>query len=91
MTSEDANQFLKIWKNDSQLKARCVTNSVRQGSRAVEIGMKILKGEAVPHLFQEPNAVITRENLDQFVRMDLPDSFYAYTQPEVTKRLFPTQ
>ena len=91
MTSEDANQFLKIWKNDPQLKARCVTNSVRQGSRAVEIGMKILRGEAVPHLFQEPNAVITRENLDQFVRMDLPDSFYAYTQPEVTKRLFPAQ
>jgi ribose transport system substrate-binding protein len=91
MTSEDANQFLKIWKNDPKLNARAVTNSVRQGSRAVEIGMKILRGEAVPHLFQEPNAVITRENLDQFVRMDLPDSFYAYTQAEVTKRLFPAQ
>jgi ribose transport system substrate-binding protein len=89
MTSEDANQFLKIWKNDRKLKAHAVTNSVRQGSRAVEISIKILKGESVPHLYEEPNAVITDQNLDKFVRMDLPDSFYAYTQPEVTKRLFP--
>lgn len=45
----------------------------------------------MPHLYLVPNTVITRENLDQYVRMDLPDSFYAETQPEVTKRLFPNQ
>jgi ribose transport system substrate-binding protein len=89
ITCEDANQFLKIWKNDPKLNARCVTFSVRQGSTGVEMALKILRGEPVPHLFLVPNTVITRENLDQYVRMDLPDSFYAETQPEVTKRLFP--
>ena len=89
ITCEDANQFLKIWKNDPKLNARAVTFSVRQGSRAVEMAIKVLRGEPVPHLFLVPNTVITRANLDQYVRMDLPDSFYAETQPEVTKRLFP--
>ena len=54
------------------MNARAVTFSVRQGSRGVEVALKILRGEPLRHLYLVPNTVITRANLDQYVRVDLP-------------------
>ena len=87
VTGEDFNRFLKMWKKNS-LTAVAVTYSVRQGYKAVEIAEEILKGKPVPHHVVVPNLVITNENLDKYVRMDLPDDYWAESMPEVVKMLF---
>jgi len=88
VTGEDFNRFLKMWKQNN-LTAVAVTFSVRQGYEAVQGAKKILQGEKVPHHVVVPNLVITEENLDKYVRLDLPDDYWSETMPEVAKILFP--
>jgi ribose transport system substrate-binding protein len=87
VTGEDFNRFLKMWKQND-LTAVAVTFSVRQGGEAVEIAKKVLQGEQVSHHVVVPNLVITEENLDVYVRMDLPDDYWAETLPEVARQMF---
>ena len=87
ITGEDFNRFLKMWKKNN-LTAVGVTFSVRMGYEAVQIAKKVLQGEEVPHHDVVPNLVITEENLDQYVRMDLPDDYWAESMPEVAEMLF---
>jgi len=54
----------------------------------VQVALKILQGEPVPHYISVEPIVITSENLDQYVRMDLPDDYWAASMPEVAARLF---
>jgi ribose transport system substrate-binding protein len=88
ITGEDFNRFLKMWKEQG-LNAIAVDYTVRQGYEAVQVALDILKGEPVPHYVLVPNTVITQDNLDQFVRTDLPDDYWAGSMPQVTERLFP--
>lgn len=87
ITGEDFNRFLKMWK-ENDLTAVGVTFSVRMGYESVEITKKILQGEQVPHHDVVPNLVITDTNLDTYVRMDLPDDYWAESMPEVAAMLF---
>jgi ribose transport system substrate-binding protein len=87
VTGEDFNRFLKMWK-ENDLTAVAVTFSVRQGFEAVEVAKKVLQGEQVAHHVLVPNLVITDENLDEYVRMDLPDDYWAETMPEVAEQMF---
>jgi len=87
ITGEDFNRFLKMWKKNN-LTAVGVTFSVRIGYEAVQVADKVLKGEQVPHHVVVPNLVITDENLDKYVRMDLPDDYWAESMPKVAARLF---
>ncbi|MFW6182136.1 MAG: ABC transporter substrate-binding protein [Spirochaetota bacterium] len=87
ITGEDFNRFLKMWKQNN-LTAVGVTFSVRQGYEAVEVAKKVLQGEQVPHRVVVPNLVITDENLDDYVRMDMPDDYWSETMPEVAERMF---
>ena len=87
ITGEDFNRFLKLWNNEG-LNAVAVTFSVRQGTAAAEVAFDILRGNAVDHHVVVPNLVITEENLDEFVRPDLPDGFFAESTPEVADRIF---
>lgn len=86
ITGEDFNRFLKMWK-EKDLNAIAVDYTVRQGYEAMQVALKILKGESVPHHVVVPNTVITQENLDQYVRLDLPDDYWAGSMPEVAERL----
>lgn len=88
ISGEDFNRFLKMWKSN-KLTAVGVTFSVRQGYEAAQIAFKVLRGEQVPHKVDVPNLVITEENLDTYVRMDLPDDYWAETMPEIAKIMFP--
>jgi ABC-type sugar transport system substrate-binding protein len=76
-----------MWKRND-LTAVAVTFSVRQNGEAVEVAKKVLQGERVPHHVVVPNLVITEENLDDYVRMDLPDDYWAETLPEVARQMF---
>jgi ribose transport system substrate-binding protein len=88
ITGCDINSFLKQWKEHS-FPAMAVTYTARVGEMGVQTALDILAGEPVPHQMDMPQAVITKDNLDQFVRMDLPDGYWGDSDPEVTKLMFP--
>lgn len=87
ITGEDFNRYLKQWK-ELGFEGIAVSFSVRMGYEAVQIALKIVQGEPVPHYVSVEPIVITSENLDQYVRMDLPDDYWAASMPEVAARLF---
>ena len=87
ITSEDFNKFLKLWKAN-KLNAMASNNDVKQGYDAAQFAFKVLRGETVPKVYLRANGVYTNENLDKYVRPDLPDDFWTSSMPEVTKRMF---
>jgi ribose transport system substrate-binding protein len=76
ITGEDQNDFLMKWKEDG-LKAVAPTYSNFQWRTAVIAATKILKGEEVPKEWVLPQPKITQENLDQYVKPDMPPLYYA--------------
>ena len=88
ITGEDFNRYLKQWK-EMGFEGYAVSFNVRMGYKAVEIALAILKGLPVPHYVSVDKIIIDSSNLDQYVRMDLPDDYWAASMPEVAARLFP--
>lgn len=79
MTSEDNNGFLKTWKElqSSGFKSIAVAKPTWLGSEALKTALDLLNGKDVEkdQVLEVPK--ITEANLDEFVRTDLPDSFWA--------------
>jgi ribose transport system substrate-binding protein len=90
ITGEDFNRYFKLW-DDLGFEGVSVSFPVRQGREAVKVALDILNGEPVPHTLDVPRTIVTQENLDQYVRHDLPDDYWADSDPEVVERLFPSQ
>lgn len=88
ITGDDYNGFLKRW-NEYGFDGYAVTSSLDVGVEAVNIALEVLKGNAVPRFVTVEPKVITSENLYEFVRVDLPDDYWAASLPEVTDELFP--
>ena len=88
ITGEDFNRYLKQWK-ELGFEGVSVSFPVRMGRVAVTTALDILAGKAVPHYIDVPRTIITSDNLDQYVRPDLPDDYWADSDPEVAARLFP--
>jgi ribose transport system substrate-binding protein len=88
ITGCDINLFLKQWKSNG-FSAMAVTYSARVGQTGVMTALDILHGKPVPHNLDMPQEVITIENLDERVRMDLPDGYWSDSAPEVTQLMFP--
>ena len=76
ITGEDQNDFLTKWKEDG-LKAVAPTYSNFQWRTAVIAAVKVLKGEEVANPWVLPQPKITQENLDQYVKPDMPPLYYA--------------
>jgi ribose transport system substrate-binding protein len=76
ITGEDQNDFLTKWKDDG-LTAVAPTYSNFQWRTAVIAAVKVLKGEEVPNPWVLPQPKITEENLDQYVKPDMPPLYYA--------------
>jgi ribose transport system substrate-binding protein len=76
ITGEDQNDFLTKWKEDG-LTAVAPTYSNFQWRTAVIAAVKVLKGEEVPNPWVLPQPKITQENLDQYVKPDMPPLYYA--------------
>ncbi len=82
MTGEDNNGFLKKWK---ELQAKGFTAVAASkptwlSAESLEVALKALKGQQVTKDNYLPAPTITEENLDKFVRADLPDSFWTQTK-----------
>jgi ribose transport system substrate-binding protein len=92
MTSEDNNGFLKKWKalGSSKFKSIAIAKPTWLGAEALKIALDLLDGKTVVKDQILPVAQITEENLDKFVRPNLPDSFWAnsrMTEQEVNDSL----
>jgi ribose transport system substrate-binding protein len=76
ITGEDQNDFLTKWKEEG-LTAVAPTYSNFQWRTAVIAATKILKGEEVPKEWVLPQPKITEENLDQYLKPNMPPLYYA--------------
>ena len=88
MTGEDFNRWLKQWKQMG-FPGFGVSFNVRMGSEAVKTALDIVQGKPVCHYVNLPKLIIDQTTLDNFVRMDLPDDYWAASLPEVAAKLFP--
>jgi ribose transport system substrate-binding protein len=88
ITGGDINSFLKQWKQNG-FAAVAVSYPARVGQLGVTTALDVLAGNAVPHKIDIPLTVITRDKLDQYVRLDLPDGYWGDSDPEVVKLMFP--
>jgi ABC-type sugar transport system substrate-binding protein len=88
ITGCDVNSFLKQWKQYG-FAAMAATYPARVGQIGVTTALDILAGVPVPHEVDVPLKVITQANLDEFVRLDLPDGYWGDSDPEVVKLMFP--
>lgn len=82
MTSEDNNGFLIEWKElqSEGFSSVAVAKPTWLGSESLKIALDLLQGKNVEKDQVLPALSITDENLDEFVRKDLPDSFWANTR-----------
>jgi ribose transport system substrate-binding protein len=88
ITGCDINTFMKQWKQNG-FSAMAVTYTPRVGEAGVQAALDILAGKPVIHQMDMQQAVVTKDNLDQFVRLDLPDGYWGDSDPAVTKLMFP--
>ena len=82
MTGEDNNGYLKRW---AELRAKgfdsiATSKPTWLGSEALILALDLLDGKQVKKDNVLPVPTITAENLDKFVRADLPDSFWNNTR-----------
>jgi len=82
MTGEDNNGFLKLWKKYQPQGYKAIGASMPTYlfAEGLEIGLKLLKGQDVPRDTIIPVPTITEDNIDKYVRFDLPDSFWTNTR-----------
>lgn len=83
MVGENNNGLMKRWlelKEDTAFESIGVTNPTWLADDALTVTLKALKGEP----FEKDNIldppVITEENLEEYARPDLPDSFWVNTR-----------
>jgi ribose transport system substrate-binding protein len=76
LTADDWNGFLKIAKKQN-LDFCLVNSGVDLALDAVDVAVRILEGEPVPHTVIAETQVYTSEDIDKLVEPDLPDSYWA--------------
>ena len=101
MMGEDNNGFLKLWKEVEDkpgFEAIACSMPTYFFADALALGVDILDGNVVvgkdvPKDIQLEVYQITKDNLDDFVRPDLSDSFWANTKIEesLLQKLYGTQ
>jgi ribose transport system substrate-binding protein len=76
-TCSDNNGFLKYWaKNKDTVNAIGVTKPVWLSAIALDYAFRILQGRPVFKDNFIPPCVVTEENVDDFVRTDLPNGYW---------------
>lgn len=96
VTGEDGNGFLKVWKKlrDSgkypDFDSIATSMPTWCSAKALEVALDALTGKAVQKKTVIPIPTITAETLDEYVKPNLPDSFWCNSQlPEdIVKKMF---
>jgi ribose transport system substrate-binding protein len=81
MTGEANNGMLKAWvaNRDKGFTSIAPDSPSYVSVEALKLGMKAAEGIEVGGFHPFPLQVVTEENLDQYVKPDLPDSFWVFT------------
>jgi ribose transport system substrate-binding protein len=78
-TASDNNGFLKYWaENKNEVIAIGVTKPVWLSRLALDQAFRILQGLPVFKDNYIPPNVVTKENVEEFVRWDLPDGYWTF-------------
>jgi ribose transport system substrate-binding protein len=88
ITGEDWNRYLKMWK-ELGFPGYGVSFNTQMGAEAVKVALDVVQGKEVPHYVNLPKLIIDETTLDQYVRMDLPDDYWASSLPAVAEKMFP--
>lgn len=82
MTGEDNNGYLKRWKKlqSKGFDSIALSKPTWLGSEALLVAIKLLNGEKVDKDIIYPVPMIMGDKLDDYVRDDLSDSFWASTR-----------
>ena len=82
MTGEDNNGYLKRWKalEASGFTSIGAAKPTWLGSEALKVTVDLLDGKDVPRDTLLPVPTITEANIDDYVKPDLSDSFWASTR-----------
>ena len=96
VTGEDGNGFLKIWKEVRDSGEHPDFDSIATSmptwcsAKALEVALAALEGESYEKETWIPIPTITGETLDEYVKPDLPDSYWCNSQlPEdIVKDIF---
>lgn len=82
MTGEDNNGLLKVWKDRQASGFDCVAPAKPTwlGSEGLITALKVLKGESVVQDNIIPVPMVKGDELDKYVRTDLPDEFWCMTR-----------
>lgn len=92
MTGEDNNGYLKKWKElqSEGMKGIACAKPTWLAEVALEKAIALVKGETVEQDTIYPTAVFSDDELDNYVRTDLPDDFWANTHlpDDIIKTIF---
>jgi ribose transport system substrate-binding protein len=94
ITGEDNNGFFKAWKRNKEKypKFDSIATSCPTwiSAAAMELAVDVLKGKQAEKTTILPVPVTTSENIDQYVKVDLPDSYWCNSKlpEEIVKSLF---
>src|SRR6476646_91930 len=79
MTGDDNNGFMKLWKKlqPAGFKGIAASEPTWLSGSALNLALDALNGKPVPHKRLIPVPTITDANLDQYVKPDLSDDYWA--------------
>lgn len=76
---EAANGFLRVWKDNMNHGFESIAPAAPTscGTKALEVGLKVLAGEEVDEYYDVDMPIITADNIDDYFEPDLADSYWA--------------
>lgn len=92
MTGEDNNGFLKLWKKnlDKGFDSIATSKPTWLSAEALKAGLNVMQGIETPVNILIPVPTIVSAQLDEYVREDLPDSYWCNSRldEELIKQMF---
>ena len=82
MTSEGNNGAIRAWIENKDKGLSCIapSNPTYTSAEALRVVIKALNGEEIPENVVMDIETVTEENVDQYYRADMPDSFWVLTE-----------
>lgn len=82
MTSEGNNGALRAWIENRDQGLSCIapSNPTYTSAEALRTVIKALNGEGVPNNVVMDIETVTEENVDNYYRSDMPDSYWVLTE-----------
>lgn len=82
MTSEGNNGALKAWIENREKGLSCIapSNPTYTSAEALRVAVKALNGETVQNKVVMDIETVTEDNVDEYYRKDMPDSYWVLTE-----------